>query len=212
MNELQLIKSADFGGVQCDFYGDGKEPWMTREQIGVALEYGDPIRAISKLHARKKERLDKHSAVVKLTTTDGKTYDTTVYNRKGIMEICRHSDQPMADAFMDFCWEVMDSLMSGRAKLVALPKDYAAALRALADETEKSQALQLELDRSKEWYSIKRVANMNGVSFKIFDWRKLKRVSAAMGHEVKKIFDANYGEVNTYHMDVWERVYPNMEL
>lgn len=33
--------------------------------------------------------LDKYSAVVKLTTTDGKTYDTTVYNRKGVMEICR---------------------------------------------------------------------------------------------------------------------------
>nr|DAW94305.1 MAG TPA: hypothetical protein [Bacteriophage sp.] len=33
-----------------------------------------------------------------------------------------------------------------------------------------------------------------------------------MGYEVRKIFDANYGEVNTYHMRVWEKVYPNMEL
>ena len=39
------------------------------------------------------------------------------------MEICRHSDQPKADAFMDFCWEVMDSLMSGKAKIAGMT-DY----------------------------------------------------------------------------------------
>lgn len=122
-NELTLVKSSEFGEVQCDFYGDGKEPWMTREQIGAALEYSDPIRAISKLHTRKKARLDKYSAVVKLTTTDGKTYNTTVYNRKGVMEICRHSDQPKADAFMDFCWDTMDRLMSGKTKIVGMT-DY----------------------------------------------------------------------------------------
>lgn len=39
------------------------------------------------------------------------------------MEICRHSDQPKADAFMDFCWEIMDSLMSGKAKIIGMT-DY----------------------------------------------------------------------------------------
>lgn len=33
-----------------------------------------------------------------------------------------------------------------------------------------------------------------------------------MGYGVRKIFDANYGEVNIYHMRVWESVYPDMEL
>lgn len=33
-----------------------------------------------------------------------------------------------------------------------------------------------------------------------------------MGYDVKKIFDANYGEVNTYHKDVWSAVYPDYEL
>lgn len=114
MNELKLIKPERFGEIQCDFYGDGKEPWMTRDQIGAALEYSNPRVAIAKIHARKKARLDKYSVVTKLVSPDGKTYDTTVYNRKGVMEICRHSDQPQADAFMDFCWETMDGLMSGK--------------------------------------------------------------------------------------------------
>lgn len=120
MNELNLIKSAEFGEIQCDFYGDGKEPWMTREQIGAALEYSNPRVAIAKIHSRKKARLDKYSVVTKLVSPDGKAYETTVYNRKGIMEICRHSDQPKADAFMDFCWDTMDSLMSGKTKLVGM--------------------------------------------------------------------------------------------
>lgn len=79
-----------------------------------------------------------------------------------------------------------------------LPRDYPSALRALADAEEKRMALETELDRSKEWYSIKRVAHLNGVSYKVFDWRRLKLESQRQGYGVKKIFDANYGEVNTY--------------
>lgn len=119
MKELTLIKSAAFGETECDFYGDGKDFWMTREQIGVALEYSNPRDAIAKIHRRKRARMDRFSGVVKLSTPGGEQ-EVTVYNRKGIMEICRHSDQPKADAFMDFCWEIMDSLMSGKAKVVGM--------------------------------------------------------------------------------------------
>lgn len=85
---------------------------------------------------------------------------------------------------------------------------------AMSLKAEKAQrkALEAELDRSKEWYSIKRVARKNGVSHKVFDWRRLKEASEAMEYEVRKIFDANYGEVNVYHQDVWEAVYPSYEL
>ena len=100
-----------------------------------------------------------------------------------------------------------------------IPKDYPSALRAYADEVERRQIaeqekekLQQELDYSKNWLSIKRVAAMNGVDWKIFNWRKLKEVGLEMGYEVKKIFDANYGEVNTYHKEVWEQVYPEYEI
>lgn len=106
-----------------------------------------------------------------------------------------------------------------RYKENIMPKDLPAALRAYADEVERRQIaeqekenLQRELDYSKEWLSIKRVAAMNGVSWKMFNWRKLKEVGEEMGYEVKKIFDANYGEVNTYHKHVWEKAYPEYEI
>lgn len=118
MKDLQLVKSDYFGTVQCDFYSNGKDYFMTREQIGAALEYSNPIIAISKIHDRHKERLDKYSVVTRLVSTDGKVYDTTVYPRKGIMEICRWSQQPGADAFMDWVWSIMDALMSGEAQII----------------------------------------------------------------------------------------------
>lgn len=100
-----------------------------------------------------------------------------------------------------------------------VPKDFPSALRAYADEVERRQIaeqenekLQQELDYSKDWYSIKRVAAMNSVDWKTFNWRKLKEKSIELGYGVKKIFDANYGEVNTYHRDVWESAYPEYEI
>ncbi len=115
MNELKLIKSAEFGETQCDFYGDGKDFFVTREQIGMALEYSNPQKAVGNLHAAHKERLDKFSF---LDSRNGR--NIYFYNRKGIMELCRWSQQPKADSFMDFCWEIMDGLMSGKAKLVGM--------------------------------------------------------------------------------------------
>ena len=100
-----------------------------------------------------------------------------------------------------------------------VPKDFPSALRAYADEVERRQIaeqenekLQQELDYSKDWYSIKRVAAMNGVDWKTFNWRKLKEKSIELGYGVKKIFDANYGEVNTYHRNVWEAAFPEYEI
>lgn len=100
-----------------------------------------------------------------------------------------------------------------------IPQDLPSALRAYADEVERRQIaeqenekLQQELDYSKDWYSIKRVAAMNGVDWKTFNWRKLKEKSIELGYGIKKIFDANYGEVNTYHRDAWEAAYPEYEI
>ena len=93
-----------------------------------------------------------------------------------------------------------------------VPQTYLEALKELVAVEEEKERLQLELDRSKDWYTIKREAALNGVSWKIFDWRKLKKVGEQKGYEVRKIFDANYGEVNTYHREVWEAAYPRYEI
>ena len=92
------------------------------------------------------------------------------------------------------------------------PQTYLEALKALVAAEEAKEELQAQLDVSKDWYSIKRVAAMNGVDWKSFNWRKLKEKSIELGYGIKKIFDANYGEVNTYHRDAWEAAYPDYEI
>lgn len=93
-----------------------------------------------------------------------------------------------------------------------LPMTYRDAVAQLLESLDREEELKVQLDTSKDWYSIKRVAALNGVSWKTFKWRKLKEVGEKMGYEVKKIFDANYGEVNTYHREVWEAAYPDYEI
>jgi prophage antirepressor-like protein len=111
MNDLALVKQADFGAVLCDFYqNDENELFMTREQIGQALEYADPSKAVGTIHTRNAQRIDQYSDTLKMRGTDGKMYDTTVYAAKGIYEICRFSQQPKADAFMDWVWDVIESV------------------------------------------------------------------------------------------------------
>lgn len=47
-NTLTLATQKTFDSLICDFYkGDNNEFYMTREQIGTALEYAKPNEAIS---------------------------------------------------------------------------------------------------------------------------------------------------------------------
>lgn len=74
-----------------------------------------------------------------------------------------------------------------------------------AELQSQNENLRISLDESKEWYSVKRMEKLN--RGQTFDWRLLKKESERLGIEVKKVFDQNYGEVNSYHKDVWESLY-----
>lgn len=116
-NSLVLVKSANFSGLTLDCYlernsnhGSSKEFWATREQIGALLEYAEPTDAIAKIHKRNPERLDKFSRVDNLSRVEGGrsvTREVTVYSFKGLLEICRYSQQPKANAVIDFLWDVI---------------------------------------------------------------------------------------------------------
>lgn len=91
---------------------------MTREQVGIALEYENPKIAIANIHKRNADRLDRFSGLIKLINPQNKTNSRgsgggpqlkTVYTLRGVMEICRLSRQPKADAFMVFCPHRSDS-------------------------------------------------------------------------------------------------------
>lgn len=135
-NSMTVITSKPFGALNVDVYQNDKHQYyMTREQIGTALEYSDPRIAIYKIHQRNADRLNPLSSVTKLVTQVGnhtEERELFCYNLRGVMEICRLSRQPKADAFMDFCWDIMESLMRGDSVL-ATPKMDAALSKEFID-------------------------------------------------------------------------------
>ena len=90
-----------------------------------------------------------------------------------------------------------------------LPTTYLEALNKLVETETEKQNLQIELDEHKAWYSVKRVCLLG--HFKSSEaknlWRALKKYSIQHNYQIQSIFDANYGEVKTYHKDVWFGVY-----
>lgn len=128
MNNLKLVETDVFNEIAtCDFWGDANNEYLvTREQIGRALGYSNPTKAIDNIHRKHKERLDKFSTTLTLGVVEGDRYverERILYNRKGIMEICRWSRQPLADKFMDWCWEVIDRLISNSTNVVTMSRE-----------------------------------------------------------------------------------------
>lgn len=123
MNGLEKVKNSRFGTVVCDYYGNGKgEFFMTRQQIGQALEYDTPRKAIENIHKKHKERLDKFSTVLKVRTVEGTrevSREVFLYSAKGVYEICRWSRQPKADEFYDHVYDILEGLRLGYLKLTA---------------------------------------------------------------------------------------------
>lgn len=119
---------------------------MTRRQIGEALGYVKADDAIQQIHDRNKDRLDPLSTTLILGGVEGNRWvnrNTRVYTLRGVMEICRFSRQPNADKFMDFVWDVMESLYHGRSVLATPDQTSAVAMQtiqALVDSTLKTQA------------------------------------------------------------------------
>ena len=121
-----------------------------------------------------------------------------IKNNKSVMS---HSTDEVTSSVANATTELTPALMIKQAMELA-EKGYQLELARVKAEKE---ALQIRLDESKEWYSIKRMQKLN--PDEDFSYSLLKKESVKLGYSIKKVFDANYGEVNSYHRDVWESLY-----
>ena len=84
-------------------------------------------------------------------------------------------------------------------------KREATAMATASVATRKATRLEIELDRSKEYATVKRMEMAyHGTKF---DWRLLKSTAAAMEVPAIDVFDQNYGTVKAYHASVWMEAY-----
>lgn len=81
----------------------------------------------------------------------------------------------------------------------------ATAMNTAALAMKRANQLAIELDKSRQYASVKRMEMLyQGQSF---NWRLLKSVANQMNLPPVNVFDANYGTVKAYHNDVWRQAY-----
>ena len=92
-----------------------------------------------------------------------------------------------------------------RTKAQIGDRKTATAMATASAATKKANKLEIELDRSRQYATVKRMEML--YHGQRFNWRLLKSASADVGVPPVDVFDANYGKVKAYHADAWMEAY-----
>ena len=119
-NKLQLIKSAEFCGVQADIYSRDNELYMTINQLAQCLGYSTR-NGIEKLVERNAYLKNKEfSTTDKLSAVDGKLRNVRIFTEDGIYEITMLAKTEKAKEFRAWVRKLLKSLRKGEAKVVSM--------------------------------------------------------------------------------------------
>ena len=179
MTNLKLITTETFGDLSCNFYRNMNDDiLLTREQIGQALEYSDPIKAIQNIHSKHKDRLDDLCIHIKSETFDIPQSDggrknnllteRVYYTERGIMEICRWSRQPKANIFMDWVWDIIEKYRHNE-----LQPNLQPLIDSLSILTQTITTMQQDINTLKESHSTKKLPEKKYSRWKTNTFNKL---------------------------------------
>lgn len=161
-----------------------------------------------------------------VTTSDvgGLSGIVNIINESGLYNVILRSDKPEAKRFKKWVTsEVLPAIrkhglyatedvvklsLENPSYMIELLTNYQAEKEARKRTEKQLEEKTIQLDVNSKWFTVKRVAFLNNKHWKQFsNWKALKETSNFLGYEVVKVFDANYGQVNSYHADVWKHVY-----
>lgn len=170
---MQLVQNQTYNSIEIDFYVDRvKNIYVTIDQIAKGFGYRSR-NGIEKMLERNPYLRDKHFSVTdKVSATDGKIYETRLFNKRGITEIGMLSRTEQGKIFRQWIYDYIEHLEQ---------ENYRFKLqRALEKPMRKSLT-----DAIKEW------PHCNPHSYKHFTDLLLKKVT---GYNAKQLKLARPGE------------------
>lgn len=133
-NELQVIKTDRFGGIEYEIYSDSKEMYMTSEQLGECLNFANGRKGIDNIISRNEYLSSpEFSVTLKLRATDGKHYNTRVFTEDGVYEVTMLAKTEVAKKFRAQIRTVLKSIRSGKATVIQTDRLSEIKIRASAD-------------------------------------------------------------------------------
>lgn len=126
MNELTLVKSAEFGKIQCDFYGKENEVYMTINQLAECLGYASKSGVENIISRNEYLKSQEFSGTHRLRVPNGNgvsEQSTRVFTEDGIYEVTMLSKTEKAKEFRAWVRGILKALRTGKAKLVGMT-DY----------------------------------------------------------------------------------------
>lgn len=220
-NGLQVFENNRFGKVRVVMRGG--EPWFVAKDVCDCLELGNVSQALDGLDDDEKQQLETN-----IINPDVGGRGTLIISEPGLYSLVLRSRKPEAKEFKRWVThDILPAIRQNGGYMLMRPneteEEFFARAVLLAQQTlarmdaekkalsAKVENLEVELDESKLWWSIKRVAAATGENWREYNWKALKSASFSLGLPPRKIFDANFGAVNVYHIDVFERVYPGIK-
>lgn len=205
MNEIKIFSNEDFGQIRTVEIGD--DPWFVGKDIADALGYKDTADALRKHVDDEDKRLVK---VGDLPTLEMSNYGAYIINESGVYSLILRSQLPDARRFKRWVTsEVLPSIRKTGA--YHTPKTYAEALRALADEAEKAEALKKQnqlmqpkaeffdaVTDSKTAIPIGDVAKILDIGIgrnKLFEFLREKNILTSDNRPYQRYIDAGYFRV-----------------
>ena len=139
MNHLQRV--FEYNGNQVRTVVKDGEPWFVAKDVCEVLEIGNYRNAVARLSDKMKgvHTVDSH----------GGPQETLVVNEAGIYKLTFTSRKPEAERFTDWLAEAVLPSIRQTGTYSLIPKTYPEALRAYADEVERRQLAEAEVDKLK---------------------------------------------------------------
>jgi prophage antirepressor-like protein len=221
MMDMQVFK---YNGNEVRTVLRDGQPWWVLKDVCDVLGLSNATEVAKRLDSDERDVFKTKSDLVLNIPNRG----ITIVNESGLYNVILRSDKPEAHAFKRWVTHevlplirkygfyatdvVIDNLLNNPDTIIGILEAYKHERDMHHEAQTKLDAATIRLDEHGQWMSIKRVAALNHWRWQDLDWRRLKAASHALGYGVQKVDDKNYGKVNAYHIDVWQRVYPNLRL